>query len=124
MDELYICSHCGKSVPLNKISGIQRKLRVHTKPTCYSCLKRHSKFMERYGLSIENYEKKFIEQDGKCLICKRHQSILIKRLRVDHNHSTGLIRGLLCDNCNTMIGLAHENKEHFMQAIKYLDGEI
>lgn len=121
MSDLYQCSHCGRSVPLEKISGIRRKLRVHERPTCYSCLKRHSKFMERYGLSIEEYENRFIKQEGKCLICSRHQSLLLKRLRVDHNHETGEIRGLLCDQCNTAIGLFKEDTEIMKKAISYIE---
>ncbi len=66
----------------------------------------------------------FSKQGGKCLLCSRHQDELTKLLRVDHNHDTDVIRGLLCDNCNTMIGLAHDNKETLMNAIKYLEGSL
>lgn len=39
-------------------------------------------------------------QEGKCAICKRHESEFKRRLSVDHNHKTGKVRGLLCFQCN------------------------
>jgi hypothetical protein len=55
------------------------------------------------------------------LICQR---VPTKRLRLDHNHRTLKFRGLLCDTCNTAIGLLGENEEWFYRAIRYLNGEL
>ncbi|KKN66086.1 hypothetical protein LCGC14_0475640 [marine sediment metagenome] len=54
----------------------------------------------RYGMTIEDYNKIFIKQNGCCAICGRQQSKQKRRLSVDHNHKTGQIRGLLCQSCN------------------------
>lgn len=54
--------------------------------------------------SIEDYDKMFDKQRGKCCLCGRHQSDFDRRLDVDHCHTTGKIRGLLCRRCNTNIG--------------------
>ena len=56
-----------------------------------------------YGLTTENYMKMEIEQKGVCAICSKVCSSG-KVLGVDHDHSTGRVRGLLCTNCNGKLG--------------------
>lgn len=56
-----------------------------------------------YGLSVEAYELMKLQQKGKCAICQK--TISGKNLHVDHDHETDEVRGLLCSNCNTGIGL-------------------
>lgn len=72
----------------------------------------------KYGLTIEEYNGMLKEQDYRCLICHNKQET--KMLAVDHNHTTNKIRGLLCTNCNTIIGLAHDDVNILESAIKYL----
>ncbi len=79
---------------------------------------RKSNLKLNYGVSIEDYEKMFQSQLGKCAICgnpsgKRH-------FDVDHNHSTGRVRGLLCLRCNIGLGAFKENETSLMCAISYL----
>lgn len=59
-----------------------------------------SKLKSRYGLSPADWNGLFAAQGGRCPICLRHQRQLKTRLCVDHNHSDGTIRGLLCRFCN------------------------
>jgi hypothetical protein len=67
-----------------------------------------------YGLSLADYERMLAEQGNVCAICGLEDTALTRngtpRLRVDHNHHTGRIRGLLCHLCNTRVGTieAHE----------------
>jgi hypothetical protein len=74
-----------------------------------------------YGITIEKYNEMFEMQGGRCLICGRHQDELDKRLRVDHDHETGEVRGLLCHNCNVLIGHAREDKQTLVHALSYLN---
>ncbi len=53
-----------------------------------------------YGITKEKYKEMYQKQNGKCLICFRTKDVLC----VDHNHSTGKIRGLLCKPCNSLLG--------------------
>ena len=62
-----------------------------------------------YGISVADYRAMFEKQDGKCAICKRHQSELSKKLSVDHDHKTGKVRGLLCSHCNGIVLQIVEN---------------
>ncbi len=78
--------------------------------------------LKRYNISPDEWNDMFIEQGGCCAVCGIHQSKLKKRLHVDHNHSIGENRGLLCGNCNTAIGLMKDNPKIMRNAIKYLEG--
>ena len=77
-----------------------------------------------FKITEEEYNKLFNVQEGKCRICGRHQSVLNKRLGVDHDHVTGKIRGLLCNNCNLILGHANDNVHILTEAIKYLQDTI
>lgn len=61
------------------------------------------------------------QQNECCAICDRHESNFKKGLVVDHCHTTGKVRQLLCQNCNAMIGMAKENELVLLKAIKYLN---
>lgn len=75
----------------------------------------------RFGISLNDYNKMFIDQGGCCSICKIPQSALPKSFAVDHDHITGAIRGLLCDNCNRALGQFKDNVNNLKLAIAYLE---
>lgn len=74
----------------------------------------------RYGITLNEYNLMFSEQKGCCKICGTHQSELKKSLAVDHCHTQGDVRGLLCQNCNTALGLFKDNIKALENAIEYL----
>jgi hypothetical protein len=74
----------------------------------------------RYGIPLEEYNKVFQEQAGNCKLCGLHQSVLRYSLAVDHNHKSGQIRGLLCSNCNTGLGLFKDDISLLQKATQYL----
>ena len=80
----------------------------------------YSKIKCRYGLSKEEYNLLLENQDYKCKICGESQINLKRKLCIDHNHNTGEVRGLLCDNCNRLLGNAKDNVEILQNAINYL----
>jgi DNA-directed RNA polymerase subunit RPC12/RpoP len=57
----------------------------------------------RYGITPEQYQILFEKQEGKCAVCKRHQSDLKSKLVIDHDHKTSEIRSLLCAYCNLRV---------------------
>lgn len=73
--------------------------------------------LKKYGLKTEDYEVKLKLQNGKCAICKKHKNI---KLFVDHDHTTGAVRGLLCSNCNLLLGHAIDSKEILISSVEYL----
>jgi hypothetical protein len=75
----------------------------------------------KYGITPYEFAKLLKDQKGVCAICGRNQ---IKSLHVDHNHSTGNVRGLLCGQCNRAIGLFGESIELLMAAAVYLTDKV
>lgn len=74
-----------------------------------------------YGMTIEDYDIIYNNQEGCCAICKKHSSTFRIRLAVDHDHETGKVRGLLCDRCNRGIGMLQDSPEICRQAAKYIE---
>ena len=63
---------------------------------------RRMKYQRMYGITIEDYDRMYEEQGGRCAICRTDQpGGAGERFSVDHDHETGKVRGLLCNNCNT-----------------------
>ncbi len=96
----------------------------------YSKVKNTQKFQDaryanhikrNYGITLEEYNDMFIEQGGRCAICGRHQAEFTRRLLVDHNHETGVLRGLLCYNCNTGLGQFGDKLQLVKNTVKYLE---
>jgi len=97
----------------------KEKSNTHTRKW-YSTSGRKAHFKRQYNLTLEEYDQMFKDQNGCCKICNTSQTKLKKILCVDHDHKTGLVRGLLCHNCNRMLGSAKDSKEVLLNAIEYL----
>lgn len=76
---------------------------------------------KKYNISPENYDEILMSQRGRCAICELHHTEAYNGLYVDHSHSTGLVRGLLCRDCNSAIGLLKEDSKRILLALKYLE---
>lgn len=59
--------------------------------------------LKKYGITDEQFQSLLLWQKGCCAVCGRHQDVFKSRLCVDHDHTTGAIRGLLCTYCNRRI---------------------
>lgn len=70
--------------------------------------------------AIVEYQKLFDKQKGLCAICNTPENNKRKRLAVDHDHSTGKVRGLLCDRCNRGLGYFKDSPELLHKGINYL----
>lgn len=76
---------------------------------------------EVYGLTVDQYDEMYAAQKGKCLICKELKNPYGQyRMHIDHDHETGKVRGLLCGNCNSAIGLLKEEPSIFDSAKEYV----
>lgn len=74
-----------------------------------------------YGLPYGSYDRMLAEQEGGCAICRTTVPVgKYGRFHVDHNHETGIVRGLLCTNCNTGLGQFKHREALLQSAIKYL----
>lgn len=136
--ERRICINCDKSKLLNEFS--KRSARKAGKSSwCKECLnewrredkkKNPRKYQDyefarglrrNYGITVEQYNKMFAEQDGKCAICKCDGSEFKRGFHVDHDKHTGHVRGILCTRCNPGIGYFEHNVEKLELAIEYLN---
>jgi len=75
---------------------------------------------KKYNISFEQYTQILKNQNYSCAICGKHRNNCKKAFAVDHNHKTKQIRGLLCQQCNTALGLLKDNPKILIRAIKYL----
>jgi len=138
--EQKVCKQCGKPKPLSEFRFRTRKGR--SKGTyesyCKKCEydnnkiwaaankeKRKDSEFERnlkrkFNMTRKDYDAILLAQGNKCAICPKPRSLSGKALAVDHCHTTLAIRGLLCNECNTAIGLFTESIEILQSAIAYL----
>ena len=84
--------------------------------------RRERDYFNKYGMTLENYEEMLNKQKGCCLLCDGHYTEQKgELLNIDHNHSTGEVRGLLCDICNRALGLFKDSPELLYKASVYLE---
>lgn len=89
-------------------SAYTKQYRIDHKDK-YDALYMKYRLKKNYGITTEDYNKMFEDQEGCCAICGKHQKDINKKLAVDHDHVTGKVRGLLCHKCN--IGMGHFNDD-------------
>ena len=87
------------------------------------------KVLDRYGLTLDDYDRMWAKQNGRCAICcDLPAGKLILRgtkmqhsLHVDHDHDSNKVRGLLCSQCNRALGQFRDDPKLLIAAIAYLE---
>lgn len=102
-----LCSHC-------KDCERKRKKKYKQNPEYHRNYILHKK----YGINLKDYQEMFLRQGGKCATCRGDNNG--RTFHVDHSHSTGKVRGLLCVHCNQALGLVADNTEILQNMIHYL----
>lgn len=145
INPLKVCKRCGKEKPvyefskhkftLDRLGSYCKKCKDnYRKERCPN--KGRSKHLEYkvgsmeynrnayllcvYNISLKEYNYLLEQQSYRCAICGIPQDKLDKNLSVDHDHSTGEIRGLLCPDCNHGLGKFGDNPDILIKAIEYL----
>lgn len=136
MSILKHCNTCDQTKPIDSFAKHSQKIDGHMY-TCKDCRRakhktkydndpdyrasyRNSKLKHKYGIDIDEYEALMQLQAGGCAICGGLHSKGLN-LVVDHDHQTGEVRGLLCDKCNSGIGLFGDDITKLRLAIRYLE---
>lgn len=130
------CSKCGLPREINKKCAPCRREYQRSKYQQYSDSRKlaSKKFREKnptyqkdydlklnYNISLAEYNKIKSQQDDQCKICGiLEKDSGSKGLVVDHDHTNGNIRGLLCSNCNRALGYFKDNPQIVLNAAKYL----
>jgi hypothetical protein len=77
---------------------------------------KNQRLKTRYGITLSEYHSLVEAQQNACAICNTIPS----KLYIDHDHTTNKLRALLCSQCNSLLGMAKENKQVLQAAIDYL----
>ena len=119
------CRTCSIEKPIEEyyVSNTGTKGQVYRRTICKTCYSenecnRHIK--KRYNMDVSDYDKLLEEQGSACAICETTEPQGQGRFHIDHNHTTGEVRGLLCHSCNSGIGHLQDSPVILAEAIKYL----
>lgn len=91
-------------------------------PEAYKQRLRENRLRREYGLTVDDWERLYDEQLGRCGVC--HLPLAEVRPAVDHDHATGAVRGILCFQCNSALGLLGDDPERIERAATYLRGHL
>jgi hypothetical protein len=101
--------------------GINSQECKFYKPPNWSGLEKEDSFIRRkYGITLEQYYELLKIQNNGCAICGRAEEPDGRRLAIDHCHSSGDVRGVLCNNCNNGLGSFGDSIDGMLKAIEYL----
>lgn len=123
------CPTCRNKHPANKLEHQCSSCRTvkpiddfylkHGRPngSCKGCILATSR-LRKYGITQEQVDTLVASQGGRCAIC--HAEFVVPH--VDHCHTTGAIRGALCNECNTGLGMFGDDTARLLRAVNYLGG--
>jgi recombination endonuclease VII len=125
------CPECGEVKPLESFPRNERTrsgYMTYCKP-CHNKITRafvdanggssNYHLRRRYGITSEHFDQMLAEQSGLCAICREAPAE-----HVDHDHSSGRVRGLLCFNCNGALGQFRDRADLMLRAIAYLGRDV
>lgn len=117
------CRNCNEDNLINNSNQVN----------CTACINKYGKdrlmwIWKRYKITAKGVEILYNKQKGKCAIC--HKEVTIEKgsnpeeqACIDHDHSTGKIRGILCRKCNRALGQLGDSLETINGVVLYLKGE-
>lgn len=108
-EKSFRCKECEKARKRK-----ERTIRDHHHMDRKKMLKYH------YGITPEDYVNMLHKQKGVCAICGQDNPVHRGNMCVDHSHTTGKVRGLLCHTCNITLGYMKDDVNLLLNAIRYL----
>ena len=121
---LGMCKKCYMESKATLYNAKARDVRRLLGPEAQKELAAHRRIVRKarlYGLSAAQQDAMERAQAGKCAICKNDFGSGMHAFHVDHCHTTGKVRGLLCPKCNRGLGHFKDNREYMRSALCYLD---
>jgi len=134
--QMKVCGTCRETKPVTDFYQIAKGVD-YWRSDCKDCQKAKRRvtyradLLRRYGLTPAQYDEKLASQDGVCAICRqpetaRRASGEVLLLAVDHDHSNGQVRGLLCMRCNMLTGVleGHPDYPKIIEMVEaYVEGD-
>lgn len=131
VDGKKICGKCEEWLPIDRFNRDRRNSTglFYVCRICTGKYDSHAAWIRtikrKYGLTEDQYMELFNSQNGRCAICKDEPNDNNTKkegyFSIDHSHDTGVIRGLLCLQCNMALGYMKDNKDNLMAAYDYLN---
>lgn len=87
----------------------------YSRKTIFSTIKRN------YGITRDQFDQLLVDSCGRCDSCGEQFTNTRSSHHIDHNHTTGEVRGLLCSRCNVALGMLQDNPQKIVQLLKYLE---
>jgi hypothetical protein len=122
LDEERANAKCRSEGCNNKV--IPPFMKFHKKKPWYNYMTRCKQCqhnMHKYKITTPERDALLESQSSLCGICNKEVGFDSRTANVDHCHSSGKVRGILCFNCNTAIGSLKDNVDLLNNAIKYLE---
>lgn len=121
----HLCSDCGGILHTSEFV-VDQSRNSRLPGHCLMCKGRrakdkdygHTSTVKRYGMTTDDYARMLDAQGGGCAICANPPRD--RRLAIDHCHTTGKVRGLLCGPCNVSLGQFGDSPRTLLEAAKYL----
>lgn len=114
-----VCTICRKKKPLVAFEDRRNQCKECRTSKYEYCRKKYY-YRIYFGLTPEEYDniysRLFKKQEGKCYLCEKSDIVL----RLDHNHTTGKIRKLLCEDCNLFTGRIEKDLDFVSKVISYI----
>jgi hypothetical protein len=118
------CKKCGTNKPLTEYGnktdesdGLHLYCKICVNGEYDSTKYKKYKLNKHYGITPKQYDNMLTDQQGKCAVC----GDIMTQPHVDHCHTTGKVRGLLCINCNQGLGKFKDDTNKLQHAIDYLN---
>ena len=120
------CNKCKKDLPDTMFSkrtyssgnvGLQNKCKDCERNARPKYYKPHDKIRRTLNISDEDYTTLMEKSKEGCEVCSRP----LTKVCIDHCHTSGRVRGVLCNNCNTALGLVGDNVATLTKLIQYLE---
>lgn len=114
----FYCKECNKAKARQNYRDNPDRVRAYEKQNRDH---RERNYRSKYGIGVADYDEMLERQGGVCAACKKpERRTQTENLAVDHCHSTGVVRGLLCSNCNRALGLLNDDPEIIAGLLEYL----
>lgn len=102
----------------------ERRIRTPQGPSVWQLQQRDKYLQRKYGITLGQYRAMLAAQGGVCAICGQPETREFEghviNLAVDHDHTTGQVRGLLCARCNTGLRFFRSDSGLFRRALEYI----
>lgn len=112
----WACRHCMNSYGNRYRAYKDAWISAHRKRVVRASREAH--LLRKYGLTLDEFDALVLEQCGRCASCGDP----MVRVDVDHDHRTGVVRGLLCHPCNVALGLVQDQPQRLRLLADYLEG--